>query len=92
MGQGCNFLLLDEPINHLDIPSRSRFEQAMTAFQGTVLTIVHDRYFVDRYATGLWSIEGGTIRTYVDLEDMRRGRQRPGAVASEGASEREEHL
>ena len=87
MGQGCNFLLLDEPINHLDIPSRSRFEQAMTAFQGTVLTIVHDRYFVDRYATGLWSIEGGTIRTYVDLEDMRRGRQRPGAVTNEGASD-----
>jgi ATP-binding cassette subfamily F protein 3 len=75
VAQGCNFLLLDEPVNHLDIPSRSRFEQAMTAFPGTVLAIVHDRYFIERFATGLWAIQGGTIRTYVDLEDMRRGQR-----------------
>jgi ATP-binding cassette subfamily F protein 3 len=75
VAQGCNFLLLDEPINHLDIPSRSRFEQAMVSFPGTVLAIVHDRYFIDRFATGLWAIQGGTIRTYIDLEDMRRGQQ-----------------
>ncbi len=71
VAQGCNFLLLDEPINHLDIPSRSRFEQAMTAFQGTVLAIVHDRYFIERFATSLWSMEGQTIRPYGSLEDMR---------------------
>ncbi|MGD9317419.1 MAG: ATP-binding cassette domain-containing protein, partial [Anaerolineae bacterium] len=76
VAQGCNFLLLDEPINHLDIPSRSRFEQAMTAFQGTVLAIVHDRYFIDGFATGLWAIGGGTIRRYGDLEDLYRARQR----------------
>jgi ATP-binding cassette subfamily F protein 3 len=75
VAQGCNFLLLDEPINHLDIPSRSRFEQAMTAFQGTVLAIVHDRYFIDGFATGLWAIGGGTIRRYSDLEDLGRVRQ-----------------
>ena len=74
VAQGCNFLLLDEPINHLDIPSRSRFEQAMAAFPGTVLAIVHDRYFIERFATGLWAIQQGTICTYVDLEDMRRAR------------------
>jgi ATP-binding cassette subfamily F protein 3 len=74
VAQGCNFLLLDEPINHLDIPSRSRFEQAMVAFQGTVLAIVHDRYFLDKFATGLWAIEGCQVRTYVNLEDMRRAR------------------
>ena len=75
VAQGCNFLLLDEPINHLDIPSRSRFEQAISAFRGTVLAIVHDRYFIERFASGLWSIEDGTIRAYVDLEDMRRARR-----------------
>ncbi len=75
VAQGCNFLLLDEPVNHLDIPSRSRFEQAMTAFAGTVLAIVHDRYFIERFATGLWAIEGGTLVTYRDLEEMRRVRQ-----------------
>jgi ATP-binding cassette subfamily F protein 3 len=74
VAQGCNFLLLDEPINHLDIPSRSRFEQAMTSFEGTVLAIVHDRYFIDRFATGLWAIEGKAIHTYSNLEDMRRVR------------------
>ncbi|HSR34015.1 MAG TPA: ABC-F family ATP-binding cassette domain-containing protein [Anaerolineae bacterium] len=76
VAQGCNFLVLDEPINHLDIPSRSRFEQAMTAFEGTVLAVVHDRYFIEQFATGLWAIEGDGIRAYVDLEDMQRGRQR----------------
>ena len=71
---GCNLLLLDEPINHLDIPSRERFEQGLAAFEGTVLTVVHDRYFIGRFATGLWALEKSTIRRYIDLEDMRRGR------------------
>jgi ATP-binding cassette subfamily F protein 3 len=71
---GCNLLLLDEPINHLDIPSRERFEQGLAAFEGTVLAVVHDRYFIERLATGLWSVEGDTIRCYIDLEDLRRGR------------------
>ncbi len=71
---GCNFLVLDEPINHLDIPSRSRFEQAMASYAGTALAIVHDRYFIQRFATGIWALEGGTIRPYVDLRDWRRGR------------------
>ena len=70
---GCNLLLLDEPINHLDIPSRERFEQGLAVFEGTVLAVVHDRYFIQRFATGLWAMERGTIRRYVDLEDMQRG-------------------
>lgn len=76
VAQGCNFLLLDEPINHLDIPSRTRFEQAMTAFEGTVLAIVHDRYFIEQFATGVWALEDETIRPYVDLEDLHQSRQR----------------
>ena len=73
--QGCNFLLLDEPINHLDIPSRSRFEQALAAFEGTILAIVHDRYFIERFATGLWSVEDGTIRAYTGLDQLQSGRR-----------------
>jgi ATP-binding cassette subfamily F protein 3 len=72
VAQGCNLLLLDEPINHLDIPSRHRFEQAIAAFHGTVLAIVHDRFFIDRYATGLWSVEDDTIRAYIDRADLHR--------------------
>lgn len=55
---GCNFLILDEPINHLDIPSRERFEQALVGFQGTILAVVHDRYFIERFATAIWLAEG----------------------------------
>lgn len=68
----CNFLLLDEPINHLDIPSRSGFEQAMTAFEGTVLTVVHDRYFIRNFATRLWVIENGILSNYLDLGEYKR--------------------
>jgi ATP-binding cassette subfamily F protein 3 len=74
---GCNFLMLDEPINHLDIPSRAKFEQAMMAFEGTVLAVVHDRYFIRGFATALWAIHDGTLRRYVDLEDLQRGRTNP---------------
>lgn len=62
-GRGCNFLLLDEPINHLDIPSRERFERAMARFEGTALAVVHDRYFIERFATTLWIVEDGTVET-----------------------------
>ncbi len=60
--RGCNFLLLDEPINHLDIPSRESFERAIARFEGTVLAVVHDRYFIERFATTLWMVEEGTVQ------------------------------
>ncbi|MBN2002660.1 MAG: ABC-F family ATP-binding cassette domain-containing protein, partial [Anaerolineae bacterium] len=69
---GCNCLLLDEPINHLDIPGRASFEQAMTAFEGTVLAVVHDRYFIEQFATRVWAVEDGALHSYVDLEDYAR--------------------
>lgn len=72
VASGCNCLLLDEPINHLDIPSRAQFEQAMTAYEGTVLAVVHDRYFIQNFATRVWAVDGGTLRSYVDLEDYQR--------------------
>ncbi len=64
--RGANFLALDEPMNHLDIPSREQFEEALAAFPGTVLMVTHDRAFIDRYATGVWAVEDGTIRRYPD--------------------------
>jgi ATP-binding cassette subfamily F protein 3 len=63
VAQGCTFLLLDEPINHLDIPSRARFEQALAKYTGTVLAVVHDRYFVEQFATAIWLLEDGRVRT-----------------------------
>jgi ATP-binding cassette subfamily F protein 3 len=57
VAEGCNFLILDEPINHLDIPSRTQFEKALSEFIGTILAVVHDRYFIDGYASQIWEIK-----------------------------------
>jgi len=67
--QGCDFLLLDEPINHLDIPSRSRFEQALSQYHGTVLAVIHDRYFIQQFATELWimNYQGVHRKTLIDF-------------------------
>jgi len=62
VASGCNFLLLDEPINHLDIPSRTLFEQALSQFEGAVLAVVHDRYFIERYASVVWVVENGRLQ------------------------------
>jgi ATP-binding cassette, subfamily F, member 3 len=59
---GANCLLLDEPVNHLDIPSRQQFETALEAFPGTILVSVHDRAFIDRFATSIWRIKNGQVR------------------------------
>ena len=64
VAQGCTFLILDEPINHLDIPSRTRFEEALTNYQGTVLAVVHDRYFIERFPTQVWNITAGKVEQW----------------------------
>jgi ATP-binding cassette subfamily F protein 3 len=64
VAQGCTFLLLDEPINHLDIPSRARFEEALTQFNGSILAVVHDRYFIDAFATDVWAVKDRKIETW----------------------------
>jgi ATP-binding cassette, subfamily F, member 3 len=56
--QGCNLLLLDEPLNHLDLPAREQFEAALDAFNGTVLLVSHDRTFVERFAERKLLLEG----------------------------------
>ena len=59
---GVNLLVLDEPMNHLDIPSRERFEEALADFHGTVIAVSHDRYFVRCFAGRLLVLEGGRLR------------------------------
>jgi len=53
-----NVLVLDEPTNHLDIPSREALEEALSAYEGTIVTISHDRYFLDRVATQILALDG----------------------------------
>ena len=61
---GVNCLLLDEPTNHLDIASTEVLEEALNAFDGTVLTISHDRYFLDRLCGRILELEDGEAREY----------------------------
>ncbi len=57
VSEKSNVLILDEPINHLDIPSRERFEAALDAFPGTILVAAHDRAFIQKFATRVWEMK-----------------------------------
>lgn len=61
-----NVLVLDEPTNHLDIPSREALEEALDAYEGTILTISHDRYFLDRVATQILALNGEGLAEHYD--------------------------
>jgi ATP-binding cassette subfamily F protein 3 len=63
--QGSNFLVLDEPTNHLDLQSRQFLEDVLGEFEGTLLFVSHDRYFIDRLATKVWAIEDGVLLPYL---------------------------
>ena len=64
MEDAINFLVLDEPTNHLDIDSREWMEEAVEAFDGTLLFVSHDRYFINRFATRIWELQDGVITDY----------------------------
>src|SRR5207253_2950477 len=68
----AGLLLLDEPTNHLDIPAQEMLEQALDDYQGTIVFVSHDRYFIDAIASSVWVIEGGGLSmhlgNYTDLE------------------------
>jgi ATP-binding cassette subfamily F protein 3 len=81
-----NVLVLDEPTNHLDIPSREALEEALDAYEGTILTISHDRYFLDRVATQILALDGQGVAEhydgdYTEYHDWRASRLTSGAVS-----------
>jgi ATP-binding cassette, subfamily F, member 3 len=59
--RGCNLLLLDEPINHLDIESRDHFEAALHGFDGTVIVVAHDRAFLRAFAGRTYEVRDGRV-------------------------------
>ena len=64
MDESVNLLILDEPTNHLDIDSREWLEEAVEDFDGTLLFVSHDRYFINRFATRVWELEHAAITDY----------------------------
>jgi ATP-binding cassette subfamily F protein 3 len=83
-----NVLVLDEPTNHLDIPSREALEEALDAYEGTIITISHDRYFLDRVATQILALDGsGNVEhydgDYTQYHDWKLGR---GAVSEQSST------
>jgi ATP-binding cassette subfamily F protein 3 len=85
-----NVLVLDEPTNHLDIASREALEEALDAYEGTIITISHDRYFLDRVATQILALNGSGGAEhydgdYTEYHDWKAGHV-PGALAESAAN------
>lgn len=82
-----NVLVLDEPTNHLDLPARESLEEALKNFDGTVIFVSHDRYFISAVADRIAEIEGGRLSVY---EGGYEGYKRSKAIAAEEAKRTEE--
>ncbi len=64
MDEKINLLILDEPTNHLDIASREWVEAAIEEFEGVLLFVSHDRYFIEKFAERIWLLEDGQVRDF----------------------------
>ena len=69
MMTGANLLILDEPTNHLDIQSKEAFEEALLDYPGTVITVTHDRYFLNRIPDRIFELSDGGLREFLGKYD-----------------------
>ena len=82
MDEKINLLILDEPTNHLDIQSREWIEEAGEEYEGNLLFVSHDRYFIDRFATRVWVLEDGQVTDFRgSYGEYRAARERKQAQA-----------
>ena len=82
MDEKINLLVLDEPTNHLDIDSREWLEDALEDYEGTLIFVSHDRYFVNKFATRIWELENGQIRDYLCGYEKYRSIKEKEAIAA----------
>jgi len=91
MDAQINLLILDEPTNHLDIQSREWIEEAVEEYEGNLLFVSHDRYFIDRFATRIWMLENGTITDFKGTyQAYLAARQRQKLLSQTAAPTKEE--
>ena len=85
MDSKINLLILDEPTNHLDIQSREWIEEAVEEYEGNLLFVSHDRYFIDRFATRVWMLEDGKITDFKGTYQEYLSAKERGKLADPGA-------
>ena len=82
MDEKINLLILDEPTNHLDVASREWIEEAVEDYEGNLLFVSHDRYFINRFATRIWMLEDGHITDFEGTyQEFQAARERKQALA-----------
>jgi ATP-binding cassette, subfamily F, member 3 len=97
VSSGANVLILDEPTNHLDLDSREALEEALAAFEGSVLLVSHDRALLDAVGTRTVALEGGSLRSYLggwadyvrtrgDLRGLSRAQEAPSGPAGRSSA------
>jgi ATP-binding cassette subfamily F protein 3 len=87
----ANFLMLDEPTNHLDIHSVDLLVEALNKYEGSLILVSHDRYFISRIANKIWEIDENLIRefkgTYAEWEEWKARRAQSETVSSRPAKQ-----
>ncbi len=94
MSQKINLLILDEPTNHLDVDSRDWIEEAVEAYEGNLLFVSHDRYFINRFAGRVWMLENrkitdfkGTYEEFLDFQERQKVYAKAGTVPAPAKEE-----
>ena len=88
-----NVLILDEPTNHLDIPAREALEAALDEYDGTIVTVSHDRFFLDKLATQILAFEDDGVQSfngnYTEYHDWRARSDRTASAGGSGLAEQQ---
>ncbi len=92
MLKGANFLVFDEPTNHLDVSARKALESSLLGYEGTMLFVSHDRYFIDKLATVIYELDGTTLRRYEGDYNAYLSAKKPTEIKTEQAKDKSDYM